>query len=58
MIFLKNKKNFAKNNLRLIRQIQSIELEEKEMSWLLNTQLGKATKSKRVLFYIDKFLSN
>jgi hypothetical protein len=48
MIFLKNKKNFAKNNLRLIRQIQSTELEEKEMSWLLNTQLGKATTSKRV----------
>jgi hypothetical protein len=58
MIFLKNKKNFAKNNLRLIRQIQSTELEEKEMSWLLNTQLGKATKGKRVLFYKDKFLSN
>jgi hypothetical protein len=37
MIFLKNKKNFAKNNLRLIRQIQSTELEEEEMSWLLNT---------------------
>jgi hypothetical protein len=37
MIFLKNKKKFAKNNLRLIRQIQSTELEEEEMSWLLNT---------------------
>ena len=37
MMFLKNKKNFAKNNLRLIRQIQSTELEEEEMSWLLNT---------------------
>jgi hypothetical protein len=37
MIFLKNKKNFSKNNLRLIRQIQSTELEEEEMSWLLNT---------------------